>query len=372
MSRIYNKCGTHTGNIVEVDGSRAKICDEYGNLIGYIEKTGGTRDNLLDEDENHVGYIENSGSSRDNLLDLYGNYMGYTERPVSRVQEVVDAPEEGRKDAGVVKILLTVFVVLLCVVSFKLLDMWGLFDQKNTGTVEEIVTTPVYNEKQECGEGVWYILDEQGNMTISGNGKMKNYNEGFEDYPWTPFRNEIKTVHVESGVRGEIPQRAFAHCENLTSVTISGSIEVVGEQVFYECIRLKTVSLPAGVTTIEKCAFAHCKSLTSIVLPDSVEFIGNIAFEYCESLESIELGSSVEHIVFLAFHECKSLTSIRLPKTLKRLDGVNVFQDTAITDIYYEGSESEWRNITYLGNSTVGESMREFTAMGITVHYNAG
>ncbi len=62
--------------------------------------------------------------------------------------------------------------------------------------------------------------------------------------------------------------------------------------------RAKKVVIPKHhlfkpVTAIGERAFADCENLTSIVIPNSVTIIGDGAFEFCSSLTSIKIPSSV-------------------------------------------------------------------------------
>ena len=86
-------------------------------------------------------------------------------------------------------------------------------------------------------------LDNDGTLTISGNGSIK-------DFPPNPFviargkRDLIKKVIIEEGVTS-IVSRAFEYCYSL-----------------------KNVELPASVTEIAKSAFFYCKNLEEINFSD--------------------------------------------------------------------------------------------------------
>ena len=111
----------------------------------------------------------------------------------------------------------------------------------------------------------------------------------------------------------QIGNEAFYWCYSLTSVTIPDSVTTIGDWAFYECISLKSVTIPDSVTTIGNEAFYWCSSLTSVNIPDSVTTIGYSAFENCSSLESVTIGDSVTTIGWYAFWNCSSLTSVTIP-----------------------------------------------------------
>ena len=107
-----------------------------------------------------------------------------------------------------------------------------------------------------------------------------------------------------------IGDRAFRCCISLTSVTIPDSVTSIGEEAFYGCWDLTRLTIPGSVTSIDKDAFCFCSSLTSVTIPDSVTSIGDSAFYGCESLTSVTIPDSVTSIGNCAFASCTSLTGI--------------------------------------------------------------
>ena len=56
-------------------------------------------------------------------------------------------------------------------------------------------------ESENCGENVTWTLDDEGTLTINGNGEMPNYGweEESQRNPWY-YNDTIKNVVIEKGV----------------------------------------------------------------------------------------------------------------------------------------------------------------------------
>lgn len=86
-----------------------------------------------------------------------------------------------------------------------------------------------------------------------------------------------------------IGEDAFYGCDSLTSITIPKTVTSIGEDAFYGCKSLTSVTIPNNVTSIGKHAFLGCTSLTSITIRQKVRLIGEDAFRACSSLKSIKV-----------------------------------------------------------------------------------
>ena len=115
--------------------------------------------------------------------------------------------------------------------------------------------------------------------------------------------NGIGVITFDDSVT-TIGEKAFYHCDSLTSVTIPGSVTTIGNYAFSGCSSLKSVTIPDSVTTIGHYAFSGCSSLKSVTIPDSVTTIGNYAFRNCSSLTSVTIPDSVTSIGMAAFSGC--------------------------------------------------------------------
>ena len=113
---------------------------------------------------------------------------------------------------------------------------------------------------------------------------------------------------------------AFQHCNELTSVTIPDSVTAIGEGAFWSCLKLTNVRIPNSVKSIGFGAFNDCHSLTDVAIPDSVTSIGASAFRNCHSLTLLTMPKDgVRCIEDGAFYGCVGLTSIKIPVSVIRL-----------------------------------------------------
>ena len=77
------------------------------------------------------------------------------------------------------------------------------------------------------------------------------------------------------------------------------------------------------VTHIFQSAFSECSRIKSVTVPDGVTFIGNYAFEECHGLVSITLPNSIESLGLRAFNNCSNLKFI-----------------------YYNGTMAQWKTVS--------------------------
>lgn len=137
-----------------------------------------------------------------------------------------------------------------------------------------------------CGDDAVWMLDDEGTLTITGNGKMTI---------WTGYlsslRNNVKSVIIDNGITN-ICDDAFRYCKNLISVKIPYSVTSIGEDAFYECRELTEITIPNSVLSIGSYAFSRCDSLDEILLPNSISTIGVGAFESCDKLMNINIENN--------------------------------------------------------------------------------
>ncbi|MDE7439231.1 MAG: leucine-rich repeat domain-containing protein [Clostridia bacterium] len=183
----------------------------------------------------------------------------------------------------------------------------------------------------------------------------------------------------------------FSGCEKLSSVTMAG-VEVIGDRVFENCTSLESITLPETLTTIGDMAF-YCAGLKEIEIPASVRDsvtenstvygLGYGAFIGCEKLETAKIGSGVTVITSGAFGYCISLKKIYIPLSVKEVQGAYYengalrcghafYGDEALTDVYFEGDEEQWKDIKIEKNTVYsnGITMDNSALIGAVKHYN--
>ena len=141
----------------------------------------------------------------------------------------------------------------------------------------------------ECGDCIWIFDPSSGTMTLSGSGKMADYNDR-NSIPWYSFRDSIKKV------------------------VIGDNVTAVGKGSFYDCTQIASVTIGRSVTIIGDSAFYHL-AITGVTIPDSVEAVGYCAFFGCTNLKELSIGRGVVTVGAYAF-ENTALTCVTIPESV--------------------------------------------------------
>ncbi len=111
------------------------------------------------------------------------------------------------------------------------------------------------------------------------------------------------------------------------SVTIPGSVKLIGYGAFTECENLESVTIPNSVTNVADYAFSQCTALTTATMPNSVSKISYGTFCDCTSLKSVTIPVSVKSIDHKAFSMCTKLASVNYRGTSAQWKAVTVGED---------------------------------------------
>lgn len=178
-----------------------------------------------------------------------------------------------------------------------------------------------------------------------------------------PRLNTIKEVFWLDHSMTELPKESFANAPQLTTVNFNGTAVDIGERAFAHCEALTTVQNSANVKKLGPLAFWG-SGITEIDLQNAE--IGREAFAYCEDLEAVQLGNctidgsaffgcislkeidlgSVTEIGESAFRSCSSLQSVDLPRELTEI-GDSAFRDTALKRVSLPNGLKELKLSTF-------------------------
>ncbi len=155
-----------------------------------------------------------------------------------------------------------------------------------------------------------------------------------------------KGVITFDGEVTKIGDNAFYECQSLTSITIPDSVTEIETNPFLLCFNLTEFkgkfaskdgkcliedqgdggfvvlrafagaglteySIPDGVTALDNCVFKGW-GFTSITIPDSVTSMGIEVFYCCNNLRSITIPDSVEGILMNTFWGCSNLRNVTI------------------------------------------------------------
>ncbi|MDO4628355.1 MAG: leucine-rich repeat domain-containing protein [Planctomycetia bacterium] len=194
----------------------------------------------------------------------------------------------------------------------------------------------------------------------------------------------VKTVNIPEFIENlpvtEIETEAFYMCQALTSVRLPASITEIGGYEFYNCERLTEIQMaeenpffksvdgvvfskdgkklvyfpifgpekyriPDGVMEIGEETFYYCSRLASLTIPEGVTKIGKEAFQACTALRSVTIPASLTEIKMPIWAKCVSLAEIQVAEeneVFKSVDGV-LFSKNRKKLIRFGGEPTKYR-----------------------------
>lgn len=126
--------------------------------------------------------------------------------------------------------------------------------------------------------------------------------------------------------------QGVSNFDEITSVTIPGTIKLIPTGTFSEMPSLEKLTLEEGVEIIDGYAFSKCINLAEINLPDSLISIGDLGFANCGNLSNIDFGNGIKVIGNNAFSDCKSLVDLVLPDSVTTI-GIGAFSCCAFKSV---------------------------------------
>ncbi|MCD8015850.1 MAG: leucine-rich repeat domain-containing protein, partial [Lachnospiraceae bacterium] len=215
--------------------------------------------------------------------------------------------------------------------------------EESTENEEETESEELFENEEETensdivasgySDSLYWVLDTEGTLTVTGNGSMKNYNGQYmKGEDWHAYSASIYKAIISEGITS-IGDYAFYNCASLQNIEISSTVLSIGEKSFESCTALESVQLPSELCSIGSGAFHGCGSLQTITLPESVTTIEGSTFGNCHSLESVNFHENIVCIGAYAFSDCSSLRELVIPESVESIDKHAFESCTALTSV---------------------------------------
>ena len=233
---------------------------------------------------------------------------------------------------------------------------WKHITSRNAGLGDNVTihSTGVFTGK--CGDNLTWTIDNNEVLTISGTGRIPDYNTSYggnNTAPWYDYGYQIKKVVLGSGVQN-IGNDAFARCYCMTDITIPDGVTRIGDNAFDGCSALTEISIPGTVSSIGDSVFSGCSALTEISIPSTVSSIGSYAFSGC-ALREVKIPQGITSIQSRTFQYCTQLTKITIPASVTSVEICAFDNCPVLKTVYYGGTEAQWEGMhvdNYAGNNS--------------------
>jgi len=229
-------------------------------------------------------------------------------------------------------------------------------------------------------------LSKATNTTMEGSPETMVYDncrtmilpEGLEVIGADALRGfmRLKDITIPAGVT-EIGRRAFEDCRSLQFVTFAGTaLRTVNDWAFYNCHNLRTLSLPEGVTTIGLAAFYGCSYLTDLSLPSTLQSIDDSGFGLCSRIQTISVRAKVPPTINAkTFEGVDRKITVTVPTGTKALytdapywqEFFNITEESTGTDATTANDYETVRKIVRNGQVLILRGGKTYTLTGVEV-----
>ena len=97
-------------------------------------------------------------------------------------------------------------------------------------------------------------------------------------------RSGVKTVVLPTSLK-EVPYNIFSYCYDLADIQFSKQ-EIIGQDAFWSCTSLTTITLPEGMKRMYSTCFGSCSGLISATLPSTLVLVSG-PFSNCKNLKEL-------------------------------------------------------------------------------------
>ncbi len=197
----------------------------------------------------------------------------------------------------IISLLITVAIILNLIALSSFSVIAADMDDASTAMIDEAFPDYEYMLLADETVEISKYTGEGGNLVIPSL---------LDNHPVTrigsrAFRecNTITGIVIPDTVTS-IGKSAFWLCYHLSSVVFSESLTVIDDSAFVAC-GLKEISLPDTVTSIGSDSFQACSNLEKVMFGNSITTVSDSAFLDCYKLKSITIPASVTTIGTHAF-----------------------------------------------------------------------
>ena len=209
-----------------------------------------------------------------------------------------------------------------------------------------ITLSSIHGQSMIENESMAKIVGKSPKLVLYGDSEtVKSYAESIGSIYLS--EDELIEYSVVDGVcdlsaLDEIPENFLRGDTRVVEVILSENITVIPDGAFYNCVNLKKVTIPKGVTEIGVRAFSNT-GLESVLIPRTVKNIGKWAFEGSNSLRKIAIEDGGRPTVHgSSFNDIYKNAAIVLPESIWYLP------DTLLCDIEIDNEGNDiWLDKKY-------------------------
>ena len=217
---------------------------------------------------------------------------------------------------------------------------------------EELATEVVPTETEEAATEIEVTETEEEETTEDAykTADAKADKNGFiiEDGVLTGYTGPGGDIVIPKGVTS-IGNYAFEG-SGLKSVVIPASVTSIEAGAFSDCDSMTSVVISASVTSIGDYAFKKT-GLTNVVIPASVTDFGDYIFEDCDELQYVTFSNGITKVqvkeggVGKWFSECKKLKKLIIPKSLENMDSRICERNESLEAIEIDSDNQAYQSI---------------------------
>ena len=182
---------------------------------------------------------------------------------------------------------------------------------------------------------ITYRVDSNNVLHIEGSGEWSQMSVGSVSGQYN-MHTQVTAIEISSEI-SYIPDKFLRNFYNAQSINDSG--------YYYRSVNGILYDLTIGplFTTQKLAAFPTGRGGT--FNSGETWCIGSCAFSYNKNISKVELPK-VNTIEAMAFSKCTGLESVTLSKNLESISPSAFGGCTSLKDVYYDGTETQWKNIS--------------------------